>query len=145
MLYARDRYLVPATIFALADYACRVWAPGSGGFIQDPGVANPWPLKCNVRIRELQVWVLTPVGRLKRGVVVSLVDLAETGHIAAAGWPLARHLALPTIPENGVIGDAGMKYSGPGFVCNYGVGWVLWTPAIVDTDQVEISVAWEGV
>jgi hypothetical protein len=141
MFYVRDEYLVPATIWALADETSRFWCPGNG-FVQDPALVG-WPQAGKAFVRSLEVWVLTNVGRIKRGVLVELVNLTEPA--ATQFWIPANQLTLSTFPMDGVQGDMGISYFGPGFECRWGVGWTLRNPAVVPGEFVEMRIAWEGM
>lgn len=142
MFYARDEYLVPAAIFALADEATRIWCPGNR-IIQDPGFTG-WPQEGFAVIRSLEVWVLTNAGRIKPGVMVELINLTEPS-ATGSFWIPANQLTLPTLPEDGIQGQLGVSYVGPGFECRWGVGWTLRIPAVVPGEYVQMRVAWEGV
>jgi len=145
MFYARDEYLVPATIYAETVEPTRIWAP-EHGFMQDPayttGLAAGWPkISKPVLIKLLQVWVLDAATKLlKLGVVVELVNLTEPAQSSA--FPAPNQPSLPSLPSDGVQGMFGMRYYGPGFICTYGAGWCIRTPGLAAGDYVNMRVGW---
>jgi len=148
MFYVRDEYLVPATIYAETVEPTRVWAPGQG-FMQDPayttGLASGWPIPGRpVRITLLQVWVLDVATKLlKRGTMVGLVNLTEPAQSSL--FPAPNRPNLRTMPLDGIQGQDGIRYDGPGFLCVYAVGWCIRSPALAAGDFVNMRIGWEGV
>lgn len=133
MIYVRDQLPIDATIAAESEYA-RVWHP-AGIFVSDPAL-NVLPHKQAVRVYQLQVWIITTLGYLRRGLPIELVNLTDQR---------GERTSLKTIPVDGVAGFNGIRYDGNPFLCEYGCGWWVRTPAIIDTNTVYMRIGWEGV
>lgn len=131
MYVIRDQLPINAAIAAESQYA-RVWNP-AGIFVSDPALQD-LPRKCPVMVYSLQVWIITTLGYLRRGTPIELVNLTDQ---------VGERFSLPTIPQDAVQGFNGVRYNGPPFLCEYGCGWWIRKPAVVDTNTVYMRIAWD--
>ena len=135
LVWFRETYEINA-VDAAQTTLMRFFTPD--GMIHDAPVCGKASRYELWRCHRFQVWVLsTTTGLLKHGVF---------GELALASDDPRQRVALPTVPWNGAFSqNHGLRYDGAPFLATHGVGWVLRSPAVVDTDKVAMALLYEVV
>jgi hypothetical protein len=122
----RDDYIITGTDAAQTSLG-RFLTPS--GILHDPQASQVVSQRVLWDIYQIQAWPIhVTTGNNKHGLYFQLC--------LASGTP-GGFIALPTTPEDGVIGiDGGIRYKGPPLIATHGIGWFTNAPALVAGDHV---------